>query len=46
MWEIVEALTPLNRAVCSPGYDRAIEYLCTLLPFRVLEFDAARDYNG
>jgi aminopeptidase-like protein len=46
MYEIVRQLAPLNRAVCSPGYDRAIDYLRELLPFRVLEFDPHEDYNG
>jgi aminopeptidase-like protein len=46
MLDIVRELAPLNRAVCSPGYDAAIDYLCGVMPFRVLEFDPAEDHNG
>src|SRR5438105_5209110 len=46
MLDIVAALAPLNRALLSPGYDRAIEYLCRILPFSVLEFDPGVSHNG
>jgi len=38
MMQILRDLTPLNRAVCSRGYDQAAEYLCDELPFRVISF--------
>jgi len=46
MREIVAHLAPLDRALCSSGYDRAIDYLCGLLPFDILEFDPADEHNG
>jgi aminopeptidase-like protein len=46
MMEILEDLTPLNRAVCSLGYDRAVEYLCDELPFRVISVPHRREHNG
>lgn len=44
--EILRDLTPLNRAVCSLGYDRAVEYLREVLPFRVISIPASREHNG
>jgi aminopeptidase-like protein len=46
MMQILEQLTPLNRAVCSLGYDRAVDYLCDVLPFRVLTVPDTREHNG
>ena len=46
MMQVLEDLTPFNRAVCSAGYDRAVEYLCELLPFRVLSVPGSRQHNG
>ena len=34
--QILRDLAPLNRAVCSRGYDQAVDYLCEVLPFRVI----------
>jgi len=38
MINIIKDLTPLNRVFCSRDYDKAIEYLCKILPFNVIEF--------
>ena len=46
MRDIVARLAPLNRAVCSPDYDRAIDYLRGLLPFEVLETAPDDGHNG
>lgn len=46
MMEILRDLTPLNRAVCSIGYDKAVEYLCDVLPFRVISVPDSREHNG
>jgi aminopeptidase-like protein len=46
MMQILEQLTPLNRAVCSLGYDRAVDLLCEELPFRVLSVPGTREHNG
>ena len=46
MMEIIEYLTPLNRVFCSSDYDKAIEYLRTLLPFKVYEYSANNVHNG
>lgn len=46
MLDILQDLTPLNRAVCSIGYDRAVEYLCELLPFRVISVPDSVQHNG
>jgi aminopeptidase-like protein len=46
MMEILRDLTPLNRAVCSRGYDQAVEYMCELLPFRVISFPDSYQHNG
>lgn len=46
MMQILEDLTPLNRAVCSRGYDQAINYLLDVLPFRVISVPMSRTHNG
>lgn len=46
MMEILRDLTPLNRAVCSLGYDRSVEYLCQELPFRVINVPSSYQHNG
>jgi len=46
MMQILRDLTPLNRAVCSLGYDRAVDYLCEELPFRVISVPGTREHNG
>jgi aminopeptidase-like protein len=46
MMQILEQLAPLNRAVCSLGYDRAVDSLCEELPFRVLSVPGTREHNG
>jgi aminopeptidase-like protein len=46
MMQIMESLTPLNRAVCSQGYDRAVACLCDLLPFRVITTSSSCEHNG
>ena len=46
MRDIVEYLAPLDRAICSSGYDQAIEYLRRLLPFEILESSAGHEHNG
>ena len=37
---------PLNRVVCSNDYDKTIEYLQEVLPFKVIEYHAGDEYNG
>lgn len=46
MMRILEDLTPLNRVMCSSGYDAAVAYLRALLPFDLIEYDAGDEYNG
>jgi aminopeptidase-like protein len=46
MMEILQHLTPLDRAVCSLGYDQAVAYLCEVLPFRVISVPSSREHNG
>jgi aminopeptidase-like protein len=46
MMQILQDLTPLNRAVCSLGYDQAVDYLCEALPFRVISVPSSREHNG
>jgi aminopeptidase-like protein len=46
MMQILSDLTPLDRAVCSRGYDRAVEYLCGELPFRVISIPSSFQHNG
>jgi aminopeptidase-like protein len=46
MMQILRDLTPLNRSVCSLGYDQAVEYLSGLLPFRVITVQDSHQHNG
>ena len=46
MMGILRDLTPLNRAVCSLGYDQAVAYLCEILPFRVISVPDSVQHNG
>ncbi|KAA0890497.1 DUF4910 domain-containing protein [Oryzomonas rubra] len=46
MMEILHDLTPLNRVICSSDYDKTIEYLQKILPFKVIEYRADEEYNG
>jgi aminopeptidase-like protein len=46
MMQILERLTPLNRAVCSRGYDQAVDYLRELLPFQVISVPSSHEHNG
>src|SRR5580704_15249465 len=46
MMQILQDLTPLNRAVCSLGYDQTVGYLCEVLPFRVISVPSSREHNG
>ncbi len=46
MLEIIQDLTPLNRVICSSDSDRSIDYLCELLPFRVVEYSNTDERNG
>jgi aminopeptidase-like protein len=46
MMQILQHLTPLNRAVCSLGYDQAVDYLRDVLPFRVISVPSSREHNG
>ena len=44
--QILSDLTPLNRAVCSRGYDQAVDYLCQEIPFRVITVPSSHRHNG
>ncbi len=46
MIEMLRDLTPLNRAVCSSGYDDAVAYLAEELPFRVISVPSSYEHNG
>ena len=46
MMQMLADLTPLNRVCCSTDYDKTVDYLCEVLPFRVLEFRADDEHNG
>jgi aminopeptidase-like protein len=46
MMKILEDLVPLNRVICSRDYDRTIEYLEALLPFRLIEYSSNDEHNG
>jgi aminopeptidase-like protein len=46
MMQILGRLTPLNRAVCSLGYDQAVDYLREILPFRVISVPSSHEHNG
>jgi aminopeptidase-like protein len=44
--QIVRDLAPLRRVIASPDYDRAVDYLCGLLPFQVHDYVGPADHNG
>jgi len=44
--QILSDLTPLNRSVCSRGYDQAVEYLCKELAFQVIVMASTHQHNG
>ncbi len=46
MMQLLQELTPLNRAVCSAGYDQAVNSLCKELPFRVISVPSSKQHNG
>jgi len=46
MMQVLEDLTPLNRAVCSLGYDQATDYLREVLPFRTISVPSTYEHNG
>ena len=46
MMKILEDLTPLNRVICSTDYDKTIQYLLNILPFKVLEYPSSDIHNG
>ncbi|MDI5920860.1 DUF4910 domain-containing protein [Halomonas sp. LR5S13] len=46
MMMLLEDLAPLNRAVCSPDTDRAVDYLKSLLPFKEHAYPDTDVYNG
>lgn len=46
MMNILEDLAPLNRVFCSSDFDRTIDYLKDVLPFKVIEYPSHDQYNG
>jgi aminopeptidase-like protein len=46
MRQILEDLVPLNRVICSKGYDKTVEYLKGLLPFKEIRYSSGDEYNG
>jgi aminopeptidase-like protein len=46
MMQILRDLAPLNRAVCSLGYDQAVDYLRNEFPFRVISVPSSHEHNG
>lgn len=46
MMQMLRDLTPLDRAVCSLGYDTAVDYLCGELPFHVISVPSTHQHNG
>jgi aminopeptidase-like protein len=46
MMQILRDLVPLSRLNCSPDYERTVRYLADLLPFHVIEYGQADEYNG
>jgi aminopeptidase-like protein len=46
MMQILRDLTPLNRAICSIGYDKAVDDLREELPFRVIPISSSYEHNG
>src|SRR4051812_28163923 len=46
MMQVLRELTPMNRAVCSRGYDEAVDYLTRILPFNVVRVPDSTVHNG
>jgi aminopeptidase-like protein len=46
MMDILRDLTQLDRVMCAPGYDHALEYLQRFLPLTVHAYRAEDVYNG
>ncbi len=46
MMQLLQDLTPLNRAVCSAGYDQAVNSLCREFLFRVISVPSSNKHNG
>jgi aminopeptidase-like protein len=46
MMQILRDLTPMSRAVCSRGYDQAVEYLMEVLPFHLIRVPQTTEHNG
>jgi aminopeptidase-like protein len=44
--KILSDLTPLNRVICSTDADKTVDYLKSILSFRVLEYPASVEHNG
>ncbi len=44
--KMLEDLTPLNRVICSSDYDKTIDYLQGILPFKVIEYSSRSEHNG
>ena len=46
MIKILEDLVPLNRVICSSDYDKTVEYIQQILPFKVITIPVADEHNG
>ena len=46
MMDMLRVVTPLNRAVCSLGYDQAASWLQSVLPFRIITIPQSHQHNG
>lgn len=46
MMDILRDLTPLNRVFCSSDYDKSIQYLKNILPFKVHSYSSKDIHNG
>ena len=46
MMKIIKDLTPLNRVFCSSDYDKAVEYLCEIIPFKLHKYTENDKHNG
>ena len=46
MMQVLRDLTPMSRAVCSRGYEKAVEYLTQILPFNVVSVPNSTVHNG
>lgn len=46
MKKVLEDLTPLDRVMCSPDYDRTIEYLKERFPVTELAYGPGGEHNG